>query len=85
MTDGALLLLVFGVFALLLVMRVPVAFCLGLSAFVYFAAVDLPALVVVQKIAVQMSDTTLAAIPFFILCGEIMSGGGMSARLIDTA
>ena len=85
MTDGALLLLVFGVFALLLAARVPVAFCLGLSAFAYFAAVDLPALVVVQKIAVQMSDTTLAAIPFFILCGEIMSGGGMSSRLIDAA
>ena len=85
MSDGALLLLVFGVFAVLLAARVPVAFCLGLSAFAYFAAVDLPALGVVQKIAIQMSDTTLAAIPFFILCGEIMSRGGMSARLIDAA
>ena len=32
-----------------------------------------------------MSDTTLMAIPFFILCGEIMSGGGMAGRLIDVA
>ena len=85
MTDGGLLLLVFSLFVLLLALRVPVAFCLGLSAFGYFAAVDLPAMVVVQKIAVQMSDTTLAAIPFFILCGEIMSRGGMSGRLIDVA
>ncbi len=85
MTDGALLLLVFGLFAVLLAIRVPVAFCLGLSAFAYFFAAGLPPLVVVQKIAVQMSDTTLAAIPFFILCGEIMSGGGMAQRLIDAA
>ena len=85
MTDGALLLLVFGSFVALLAARVPVAFCLGLSAFAYFAAAGLPPLVVVQKIAVQMSNTTLAAIPFFILCGEIMSGGGMAQRLIDAA
>ncbi len=85
MTDGALLGLVFGLFTVLLLLRVPVAFCLGLSAFAYFFAADLPAMVVVQKIAVQMSDTTLSAIPFFILCGEIMSGGGMANRLIDAA
>ncbi len=85
MTDGALLLLVFGLFALLLAARVPVAFSLGLSAFAYFFAAGLPPLVAVQKIAVQTSDTTLLAIPFFILCGQIMSGGGMAARLIDVA
>ncbi len=85
MTDGTLLLLVFGTFAVLLAARVPVAFCLGLSAFAYFFAAGLPPLVVVQKIAVQTSNTTLAAIPFFILCGEIMSGGGMAQRLIDAA
>ena len=85
MTDSALLLLLFGLFGGLLLLRVPVAFCLGLSAFAYFFAADLPALVVVQKIAVQMSDTTLMAIPFFILCGEIMTGGGMASRLIDAA
>ncbi len=85
MTDGTLLVLLFGLFAFLLALRVPVAFCLGLSSFAYFFAVGLPPLVVVQKIAVQMSDTTLMAIPFFILCGEIMSGGGMATRLIDAA
>ncbi|MCP3958235.1 MAG: TRAP transporter large permease [bacterium] len=85
MTDGSLLLLVFGLFAVLLALRVPVAFCLGLSAFAYFFAAGLPPMVVVQKISVQMSSTTLMAIPFFILCGEIMSGGGMARRLIDAA
>ena len=66
MSEGGLLLLVFGSFAVLLLARVP-------------------PLVVAQKVAVQLSDTTLLAIPFFILCGEIMSAGGMAARLIDLA
>ena len=85
MSDPGHLLLVFGLFLALLLLRVPVAFCLGLSAFAYFFAAGVPALVVVQKIASQSADTTLLAIPFFILCGEIMSRGGMAGRLIDLA
>ncbi|MCP4203259.1 MAG: TRAP transporter large permease [bacterium] len=85
MSDPALALLVFGCFALLLVLRVPVAFSLGLSAFVFFFASGLPALSVVQKIATQIAEPTLLAIPFFILCGEIMSTGGMARRLVDLA
>lgn len=78
-------LLVFGLFAVLLLARVPVAFFLGLSAFAYFFAAGLPPLVVAQKISVQLADTTLMAIPFFILCGEIMGAGGMARRLLDLA
>jgi tripartite ATP-independent transporter DctM subunit len=85
MSDPAQLLLVCGLFVALLALRLPVAFCLGLSAFAYFFAAGIPALVVVQKIASQCADTTLLAIPFFILCGEIMSRGGMASRLVDLA
>jgi tripartite ATP-independent transporter DctM subunit len=84
-TDGGLTLLVFAVFAVLLLARVPVAFSLGLAAFAFFFAAGLPALSVVQKICVQIADPTLLAIPFFILCGEIMGSGGMARRLIDLA
>ncbi|MFQ5526214.1 MAG: TRAP transporter large permease [Thermoanaerobaculia bacterium] len=85
MTQSLLGLLVFGCFVLLVVLRVPVAFSLGLSAFAFFFASGLPAMSVVQKISSQIAEPTLLAIPFFILCGEIMSAGGMAARLIDLA
>lgn len=85
MSEAGLTALVFGLFALLLALRVPVAFCLGIAAFGYCFAADLPALVVAQKVAAQLSDTTLLAIPFFILCGEIMGSGGMATRLIQLA
>ena len=42
-------------------------------------------MVVAQKVAVQMGSSTLLAIPFFILCGEIMSAGDMGRRLVDLA
>lgn len=85
MSGPDLVLLVLGLFAALLLLRVPVAFVLGLSAFAYFFASGMPAITAVQKISAQMSEPTLVAIPFFILCGEIMSAGGMAGRLIDVA
>lgn len=85
MSDAGLILLVFTVFTVLLLARVPVAFALGLAAFAFFAGAGLPLLSVAQKICAQIADPTLLAIPFFILCGEIMATGGMARRLIDLA
>ncbi len=85
MSDAALTGLIFGLFFFFLLLRVPVAFALGLASFAFFAAAGLPALSVVQKISVQLADTTLLAIPLFVLCGEIMGTGGMARRLIDLA
>ncbi len=85
MTDLHLTLLLFLTFLGLLALRVPVAFSLGLSALTYFLAADVPALSLVQKVCSQLSEPTLLAIPFFILCGEIMTAGGMARRLVDLA
>lgn len=76
---------VFGLFFVLLACRVPVAFCLASSAFAYCFASGVPPLLVAQKVVSQLSDTTLLAIPFFILCGEIMTRGDMAQRLIQLA
>lgn len=85
MSELALVALVFGGLALLLALRVPVAFALALASFAYCSATGVPALVVAQKVASQLADPTLLAIPFFILCGEIMGTGGMARRLIALA
>lgn len=85
MAEGAQALLLLAAFLGLLVLRVPVAFALGLTAFGWFLAAGVPALTVVQTMSVQMGNTTLAAIPFFILCGEVMGAGGMARRLVDLA
>jgi tripartite ATP-independent transporter DctM subunit len=85
MSELALTLWVFGTFGALLALRVPVAFSLGLAAFGYFFLAGVPPLTVAQKVCAAAADTTLLAIPFFILCGEIMAGGAMARRLIDLA
>ncbi len=77
--------ILFGVFAALLLLGVPVAFALAASAFATTAYLGLPALVTVIEIASGANASTLIAIPLFILTGEIMLRGGLSDRIIAFA
>jgi tripartite ATP-independent transporter DctM subunit len=77
--------ILFGVFALLLLIGVPVAFALAASSLATVLYLGLPSLVVVQQTAAGASVTTLIAIPLFIFAGEMMMRGGISERLIAFA
>jgi tripartite ATP-independent transporter DctM subunit len=74
-------------FVILLLLNVPVAFCMGISTVLAFLAMgDLPAFVAVaHKIATGIDSFALLAIPFFVLSGILMGHGGIARRLIDFA
>lgn len=76
------------VFAVLLAIRVPIAFSIGLATLVtILISVDvLPALTTMaQRMATGLDSFTLLAIPFFILAGQLMNQGGIAKKLIDFA
>ena len=75
----------FGVFVVLLLIGVPVAFALAASSIATVMFLGLPTLVVVQQTASGASVATLIAIPLFIFAGEMMMRGGISDRLIALA
>lgn len=77
--------ILFAVFAVLLLLGVPVAFSLAASSLATVLYLGLPSLVVVQQTAAGASVTTLIAIPLFIFAGEMMMRGGISDRLIALA
>lgn len=77
--------LLFGVFALLLVIGVPVAFALAAAALATLLYLDLPSVVLVQQMSAGAGSASLIAIPLFIFAGEIMMRGGISERLIALA
>ena len=77
--------ILFGVFALLLALGVPVAFSLAVAALATLFYIDLPPLVLVQQVTAGAGSASLVAIPLFILAGEIMMRGGISERLIGLA
>lgn len=74
-----------GVFVTALVLRVPIALGLALSALSAALYLQIPLQVVGQQIVNSLLTFPLLAIPFFVLAGEIMGAGGISRRLIDLA
>jgi C4-dicarboxylate transporter, DctM subunit len=67
-------------------LSVPVAVSIGLASIVAIVGfTELPLLLVAQQIFVNLDRYPLAAIPFFILAGNLMEVGGISARLVEFA
>ncbi len=65
---------------------VPIAVSILLASIIgieYFS--NLPLLMVPQQMFVGLDHFPLMAIPFFILAGNLMAGGGISSRLVDLA
>ena len=74
-------------FLALILLQVPVAFAMGLSALITMLITDVsfPLELIPQRMFVMIDSTSLLAIPFFILAGELMEQGGLSARMIRFA
>lgn len=74
-----------GSFALLMLVGMPVAYAMGLSALIGALWIDIPIDAVMIQIASGVNKFSLLAIPFFVLAGAIMAEGGMSRRLVAFA
>ncbi|MDD3347169.1 TRAP transporter large permease [Oscillibacter sp.] len=83
MSTGTLALLLFGLFVVLMILKVPVSYCLGIASTVCLIVLGYPLTVVSQKIFNALNSFSIMAIPLFILGGNIMSEGGISKRLIE--
>lgn len=69
----------------LLILGVPVAFAIGLSAVATILYEGLPLAVVFQRMAAGMNIFSFLAIPFFIFAGELMLYGGVADRIVRFA
>jgi tripartite ATP-independent transporter DctM subunit len=78
-------LVLLGSFAVLFLLRMPVAYALGLSALIGAWWIDIPFDAVMISVAGGVNKFSLLAIPFFVLAGAIMAEGGMSRRLVAFA
>ena len=78
--------LLFGTLFVCLLIGVPIAISLGVSALVaiYFGS-TLPLSIITQKAFTSLDSFPLLAIPFFMLAGILMGHGGVSKRLLDLA
>jgi tripartite ATP-independent transporter DctM subunit len=79
------LIILFGLFAFFIVIGIPIAFSLGIAAFITMVYEGMPAWLVFQRMTDGMTIFSLLAIPFFIFAGELMLHGGIAIRLVQLA
>ncbi len=84
LSAGQAAAVLFGVFFALIVLRIPVAFALGLAC--------LPILLIEPRLSIMMlaqetfnayNSFILLAVPFFLLTANLMSVGGITDRLVE--
>lgn len=78
-------LILIGSLLVLLMVGFPIAFAVGLSAFIGAWWIDLPLEAVVIQVTNGINKFSLLTIPFFILAGAIMAEGGIARRLVNFA
>jgi tripartite ATP-independent transporter DctM subunit len=81
-------LILISVFFVLLLLNVPISFCIGLATLcTMLLSMDLlPAVTTLaQRMAGGLNSFALLAIPFFVLSGLLMGRGGIAKRLIEAA
>ena len=72
-------------FVVLLLIGMPISFCLGIAALFTMFLADLPLFLIVRKMYAGLDYFVLLAVPLFILAAEIMSASGITDRLIRFA
>ncbi|MDL2291360.1 TRAP transporter large permease [Desulfovibrio sp. OttesenSCG-928-F20] len=71
-------------FAIMLAVGTPIGVALSLSAaVVFYALLDIPLIVVVQRMFTSVDSFSFMAVPFFMLAGSFMSAGGVTKRIVD--
>lgn len=73
------------VFAVLVIMGMPVAFAMGIASASAFWYEGFPMLITFQRATAGVSVFSLLAIPFFVFAGELMLHGGIATRLVKLA
>jgi tripartite ATP-independent transporter DctM subunit len=82
-----LTLLIFTVLLVLIMMNLPIAVAIGLTAVSFFMGLGEGSLLTMlpQRMYASTTGFTLLAIPFFILAGNLMNTGGITTRIFRFA
>lgn len=79
------ILILLGSFLLMIFMRFPIAYAVGLASMFTLLYEGLPLTTIAQQMVKGISSFSLMAVPFFITMGVLMGSGGISERLIALA
>jgi len=78
-------LILLGSFFVMILMRVPIAYAVGLSTVFCLMYMGKPLTTIPQQLVKGMWSFSLMAVPFFITMGSLMGSGGISEKLVALA
>ncbi len=85
LTNVPATILLIGSFLIMIFLKLPIVFAIGISSVATTMYLHLPLMMVAQNMIKGLNVFVLLAVPFFILAGEIMSAGGIADKLIAFA
>ncbi len=84
MNDMALVILL-GAFFLLVAIKIPICFALGLASVATMFYLDIPLGNIANMMYASLDSYPFLAVPFFMLVGSLMNNGGITDRLMDVS
>jgi C4-dicarboxylate transporter, DctM subunit len=70
-------------FVTLILVGIPIAFVLGMTAVPYIIAKGLDLVIVPQRLYTGLDSFLMVSFPFFLLASELMNIGGITIRIVD--
>ncbi|MCX5735047.1 MAG: TRAP transporter large permease [candidate division NC10 bacterium] len=84
MGPGEVSAIMFGIFGILIAVRVPVSFSLGVACIpIMFLDERLSPIILITEMNKAYGGFVLLAVPFFILAANLMNGSGITQRLVE--
>lgn len=75
--------ILFGSMFLLIALGIPIAWSVGVSSLIYILITDLPLTMIPQLMSNSLQGFVYIALPLFLLTGDIMDTGGLTAKLVN--
>lgn len=86
MNPGEVAAILFGTFGVLIVLRIPVSFALGLACIpIFFVEDRLTPMLLINEMWKSYNAFILLAVPFFLLAANLMNSAGITERLVNLA
>jgi tripartite ATP-independent transporter DctM subunit len=84
--PGEVAAILFGTFGVLIVLRIPVSFALGLACIpIFFVEDRLTPMLLINEMWKSYNAFILLAVPFFLLAANLMNSAGITERLVNLA
>ena len=83
MTESSIaIIMLFGTLIFLMIIRIPIAFSLGISAVITALYMDIPLMNLFMKMVTSLQNFVIVACPFFVIMAQVMGDGGITKKLM---